>query len=392
MDSHFRRINRNMIIGWLIIVVVLLVTYVLEVVKGERSFGYLFAFMSVVVLPALLIFIIYLKKPYWKSLCYLIVPGYFVMYIFVMLTGSTALVFTYILPMLSLLILYHHPKLILFTGLASLIVNGASIYQNYRTGVLTVANSKDAEIQIALILLCFGGSYVATRLYNDITKENNNYVQILNTKNEHIQKMTMQTISAIANTLDAKDPYTEGHAKRVSSYCAQIARTMGMSETDVENIRLVALFHDIGKIGVPDSVLKKPGHLTDEEFEKMKQHTIIGGEIVRELTVVPGSYIGAKYHHERFDGSGYPEGLKEDEIPYVARVIAVADAYDAMTSNRVYRDHLEMDRVLSELEKGAGTQFDPDIVRVMTDLILEGKMENLSPDMKIENESVDISN
>ena len=386
MNSHFRRINRNMIIGWLIIVLVLLVTYVLEVVKGERSFGYLFAFMSVVVLPALLVFVLYLKKPDWKSLCYFIVPGYFVMYIFVMLTGSTTMVFTYILPMLSLLILYHHPRLILFTGLAALIVNGASIYQNYLKGVLTLANSKDAEIQIALIALCFGGSYAATRLYDDITEENRQYMQMLNTKNEQIQRMTMQTISAIANTLDAKDPYTEGHARRVSAYCVQMALELGMSKEDAENLRLVALFHDIGKVGVPDSVLKKPGRLNDEEFEEMKQHTIVGSDIIKDLSMVPGIFIGARYHHERYDGSGYPEGLKGEEIPYIARIIAVADAYDAMTTDRVYRKHLSIDQVLIELERGAGTQFDPDIVDATIKLVKSGELENLSPDMKMENE------
>ena len=371
-----------MVTGWLIIVTVLFVTYVGEVIKGERTFGYLFAFLSAVMLPAFIIFIIYLKKPDWEMLCYLIVPGYFVMYIFVMLTGSTNMVFSYILPMLSLLVLYHHPKLILMTGLASLIVNLISIGQQFYAGELNMSNSKDAEIQIALIVLCFGGSYVATRLYDDITRENNEYVQILNDKNEQIQEMTMQTIAAIANTLDAKDAYTEGHAERVSGYCEQIARKIGMSEEDVRNIRLVALFHDIGKIGVPDSVLNKPGRLTDEEFDQMKQHTVVGSEIIKDLSMIPGVIIGARYHHERYDGTGYPEKLKGEEIPYIARIIAVADAYDAMTSNRVYRKHLTKEKVLSELEKGAGTQFDPDIVSTMIDLVRTDTINNLSPDMK----------
>lgn len=217
MNSHFRRINRDMVIGWLIIVLILLVTYVVEVFKGERTLGYLVAFLSAVMLPALFVFAVYFKKPEWRSLCYLIVPGYFVMYIFVMLTGSTYLVFTYILPMLALLVLYHHPNLILGTGVASFLVNIASIVHRFKIGEFNMSNSKEAEIQVAVIVVCFGASYVAARLYDDITKQNEEYLEMLNKKNEQIQNMTTQTIGAIANALDAKDAYTEGHAERVAA-------------------------------------------------------------------------------------------------------------------------------------------------------------------------------
>ena len=381
MDSHIQRINRNMIIGWMIIVAVLFVTYVGEVIKGERTLGYLLVFMSAVLLPALFVLVMFLRKPDWKLLCCFIVPGYFVMYIFVMLTGNTYMVFSYILPMLSLLVLYHHPNLILFTGIAAFFINIISIVHNFQTGVLDLASSKDAEIQIALIVLCFGGSYVASRLYDDITKQNNEYLQMLNNKNEQIQNMTVQTISAIANTLDAKDTYTEGHAERVAAYSVQIAQKLGMSEEEINNIRFVALLHDIGKVGVPDSVLNKPGRLTDQEFDLMKQHTVVGGEIIKDLDMIKGVFIGARYHHERYDGRGYPEGLKGEDIPYIARIIAVADAYDAMTSNRVYRKHLTDEQVLSELEKGAGTQFDPKIVGTAIDMLQAGALKSISPEM-----------
>lgn len=387
MDSHFRKINQNMITGWLIIVIVLFVTYVGEVIKGERTIAYLIAFLSAVILPALFVFVVYLRKPDWKSLCYLIVPGYFVMYLFVMLTGSTYMVFSYILPMLSLLVLYHHPNLILWTGVASLIVNLVSVLLNFRAGMFNLSNSKDAEIQIALIVLCFGGSYVAAKLYDEITKQNNEYMQMLNKKNEQIQEMTTQTITAIANALDAKDTYTEGHAERVSAYSAHIAEKLGMSEEEVRNIRFVALFHDIGKIGVPDSVLNKPGRLSTEEFDQMKQHTVVGGEIIKDLDMIPGVFVGARYHHERYDGTGYPEGLKGAEIPQIARIIAVADAYDAMTTNRIYRNRLTNEQALSELEKGMGTQFDPDAVSALIDMLRTGTLKNLSPDVAEKNEA-----
>lgn len=387
MNSHLRKINRNMVTGWLVIVVVLLVTYSIEVVKGERTLSYMFSFVSVVVLPALCVLIQYLRRPDWKWLCYLIVPGYFIMYIFVMITGSTNMVFSYILPMLSLLVLYHHPDLILWTGVAAMIVNLFSIYQNFRAGVLNLSNSKDAEIQVALIALCFGGSYIAARLYDEITKQNEEYLQMLNKKNEQIREMTTQTITAIANALDAKDAYTEGHAERVAAYSAHIARKLGMSEEEAGNIRFVALFHDIGKIGVPDVVLNKPGRLTTDEYDKMKQHTIVGGEIIKDLDMIPGVYVGARYHHERYDGKGYPEGLKGEDIPYIARIIATADAFDAMTTNRIYRKRLTNEQALDELRKGMGTQFDSKVAGALIELISTGAMKNLSPDLAEDSEA-----
>lgn len=368
-----------MISGWLVIVSVLLVTYAIEVVKGARTIDYLFLFVPVVVLPALLVFLIYLKKPEWRNLSYLIVAGYFIMYLFVMLTGSTNMVFSYILPMLSLLVLYHRPKLILATGLASLAVNVISIIQHYRTGVLTIASSKDAEIQIALIVLCFGGSYVAARLYDDITRQNEEYLRMLNEKNEQIQRMTMGTIQRLVRTMDAKDTYTDDHSLRVSEYSAQIARSLGMPEKEVENVRLVALLHDVGKIVVPDAVLNKPGRLTDDEFETMKKHTVIGSDIVKDIDMIDSIAVGARNHHERYDGKGYPDGLAGTEIPYIARIIAVADAYDAMSSDRVYRSHLTTEQVLEELRKGAGSQFDPAIAQTMIRLIESERLQAPSP-------------
>ena len=381
MDSHVQKINRYMITGWLIIVGVLFVTYTVEVFKGERTVPYLIAFLMVTVLPAVIGLIIYLKKPDMKELCHIIVAGYSVMYVFVILTGSTSMVFTYILPLLSFMVLYHKPKLILSTGLAALTVNLCSIAYKFHTGVFRLENSKEAEIQIALIILCFGGSYVATKLYDEITDQNEEYLRKLNEKNEQIQDMTMQTITTIANALDAKDAYSEGHSRRVAFYSAQIAEALGMSEEEVRNIQIVALLHDIGKIGIPDAVLNKPGRLTDDEFDLMKQHTVAGNEILKDIGTIPGVDIATRSHHERYDGRGYPDGLKGDDIPFIARIIAVADSYDAMTSNRVYRKHLSYDQVMSELEKGKGTQFDPVIAQTMERLIRDGSMKNLSPDM-----------
>ena len=380
MDSQVRKLNRDLVIGWLIIVGILFVSYCGEVIKGERTVLYLCIFMIATALPAFFCWYLYWKKPERMDLRYYIVVGYFIMYLFVMLTGSTSMVFSYILPMLSFLVLYHQPNLILFTGIASFLVNIISILHKFSDGEMGLANSKDAEIQLALLFLCFGGSYVATRLYDEITKQNTDYVKMLDEKNIQIQKMSLQTIATIANTIDAKDEYTRGHSRRVSEYSAAIARELGKSEQEIQDICSIALLHDIGKIGVPDSVLNKPGKLTQEEYQLMKQHTVIGADILKDIGMLKDIDIGAKYHHERYDGKGYPDGLKGEEIPPVARIIAFADAYDAMTSNRVYRKHLSDEKVLEELKKGKGTQFDPKAVQALITLIEEHRLENIRPE------------
>jgi diguanylate cyclase (GGDEF)-like protein/putative nucleotidyltransferase with HDIG domain len=303
------------------------------------------------------------------------------MYLFSLITGSTYMVFTYILPLLSLLILYHQPKLILWTGVAGVLVNLASIGLKIRSGELTLESSKDAEIQMALILLCFGGCYAATVIYDGIHKDNLKFMAELKEKNAQNRQMTMQTIRTIVNTIDAKDEYTKGHSQRVSEYSAALAEGMGMREEDVERIRYIALLHDIGKIGVPDAILNKPGRLNSTEFALMKLHTVVGGEILKDINSLEDLDVGAKYHHERYDGKGYPDGLKGEEIPLVARIIGIADAYDAMTSNRVYRKRLSDEAVQEEIARCAGAQFDPGIAEVFLKLLKEGKLQTVSPDI-----------
>lgn len=385
VSSHSREINREMLIGWLIIDVVLTVSYLVEVIKGDRSWVYLLIFIPVITLPLLGAFIVYLQKKDWRGLCYIIVPGYFVMYLFVMITGNTPMVFSYILPLLSLLILYHHPNLILITGLLSLILNLISItlnayHINYFSSQADVP-IRDSEIQIALIVLCFGGCYFASRLYDKIAKQNYDYIAKLSDKTAQVQHMSLTTISTIANMLDAKDPYTEGHSERVAVYSSQLAKGLGIEAKQVVDIRKIALMHDIGKIGVPDHILNKPERLDDGENEIMKRHTTVGGDIIRHVTTVPGIYEGVRYHHERYDGKGYPDGLKGEDIPYVARIIAVADSFDAMTTDRVYRKHLTNEEAIKELEKGEGKQFDPAIAAKMIEMLQSGEIKNLSPDI-----------
>ena len=188
-------------------------------------------------------------------------------------------------------------------------------------------------------------------------------------------EMGNQTIIAIAKAVDAKDLRTSQHSERVSMYSAMIAREMGWKEKDCENLRKAAKMHDIGKIGVPDGVLNKPARLTDEEYTVMKSHTSQGGDILKGVTLIPHVSEGAEFHHERWDGRGYPKGLKGEEIPPYARIIGVADAFDAMTANRIYRKQLDLGYVLNELKKGRGTQFDPEADDILLRLIENGTID-----------------
>ena len=183
--------------------------------------------------------------------------------------------------------------------------------------------------------------------------------------------ITVESIQAIARTIDAKDEYTNGHSIRVGHYSRLIAQNLGMKEDEVDNIYYIALLHDIGKIAIPDSILNKPGRLTDEEFKIMKSHTTRGAKILKGISTIPQIIEGAKSHHEKYDGSGYPEGLKGEEIPFVARIICCADCFDAMASKRVYKEPFPLDDIISEFERCKGTQFDPHIADVVVKMMKE---------------------
>ncbi len=360
-DYGIEQRNRVLLIAWGIMAVVLMLGYLVEVIRQQRTPGY-FALMAVVtVIPLLICAWLRSREPESQKLYIQACIGFFVMYLFVMATGNTHLTSTYVIPFLFLLVIYHRPLLSLLTGAAALIINLVCLAVWAINDEITSANGRDEEILLILIIFCTGIAFLASLIFDAIDRSNREYVDMLDKKTKQIQNMTLQTIETIANTIDAKDDYTQGHSRRVASYSAAIAREMGMSNEEVENIRFIAMLHDIGKIGVPDSVLNKPGRLTDAEYELMKQHTVKGGEILKDIGMIPDLDVGAKCHHERYDGKGYPQGLKGEEIPKVARIIGLADAYDAMTSNRVYRQHLTNDVVMAEIKRCRGTQFDPEV-------------------------------
>ena len=191
-------------------------------------------------------------------------------------------------------------------------------------------------------------------------------------------RMGNETIFSIANAVEARDKRTGRHSLRVAEYAVLIAQELGFSDDELEHLRKTGLLHDIGKIGVPDSILNKPAELTEDEYEIMKTHTTIGSEILKDFTFIPHVDEGAKFHHERYDGTGYPTGLKGEEIPLNARIIGIADAFDAMTANRIYRKAMNIEDVKKEIKNCAGTQFDPKLAEILLKLIESGKIHTAS--------------
>ena len=187
------------------------------------------------------------------------------------------------------------------------------------------------------------------------------------------ESLSRHVVQTLAEAIDAKDTYTNGHSDRVASYSREIAKRYGYSEKAQDDIYMMGLLHDVGKIGVPDEIINKNGKLTDEEYAAIKVHPEIGDRILKKVEEMPKLSIGARWHHERYDGKGYPDGLKGEEILEEARIISVADAYDAMTSHRSYRDILPQEVVRAEIEKGKGTQFDPVFADIMLQMIDEDK-------------------
>ncbi|MCS7254428.1 MAG: GAF domain-containing protein [Armatimonadota bacterium] len=194
-------------------------------------------------------------------------------------------------------------------------------------------------------------------------------------KHEALQELFISSIRALAAALDARDPYTHGHSERVTQFTLAIAEELGMDEESKKRLELSALLHDIGKVGVEDAVLKKPGKLTEEEYELMKTHPEKGYHILRLVRQLEPHLPGVRYHHEHFDGSGYPLGLKGDEIPLDARIIAVADVFDALTSNRPYRDAYKPEDAIKMMHSEVGKHFDPKVFDAFMRAYEKGKIK-----------------
>ncbi len=209
------------------------------------------------------------------------------------------------------------------------------------------------------------------RLQTDLSCEVKKKTQEVIEQNKKLERIFMQIVKTLSGAIDAKDTYTNGHSIRVAEYSREIARRAGFQEEAQSDVYMMGLLHDVGKIGIPDAIINKPARLTDEEYSVIRNHPVVGAEILGNITEFPKLSTGAKWHHERYDGRGYPDGISGENIPAEARIIAVADAYDAMSSRRSYRDVLPQAQLREEMEKGVGTQFDPVFAQIMLTMIDE---------------------
>lgn len=191
---------------------------------------------------------------------------------------------------------------------------------------------------------------------------------------ENLYESLFSILYAFVETLEARDAYTKQHSARVTRYAATMAKALGRSDEEIEILQVAANLHDIGKIGIPDHILLKPGKLTEEEYEVIKRHPLIGSHIIGHFDMWSKEQRVIRAHHERWDGRGYPDGLKREQIPYLARIIAIADVYDALTSDRSYRTRMPVDKAVAILRENSGSQFDPEIAELFLHLLDRGDM------------------
>jgi len=237
---------------------------------------------------------------------------------------------------------------------------------------------KSSDFEQLLLLIQSGLKSVdQMKLINRINDE-------LADKNDELEKSYMDTIGILRQTVEAKDPYTRGHSDRVSEYSVLIGQKLNLDDKTLHTLKIGGLFHDIGKIGIPDSILLKESKLDDDEYSQIKNHPSIGAHILGDVAMFKDIIPIVLHHHEKFDGHGYPSQLKGEDIPYLARIAAVADTFDAMTSKRSYRNALPLDVVKDEIKRCSGTQFDPAIAEVFLDILNNdyGKIQEIQEKYK----------
>lgn len=242
----------------------------------------------------------------------------------------------------------------------------ASVLQFYFYGISLIT-------MVTALVVCVFYTYTLRYLSDTAKRAQQHELEYYKEAQKKEAALFEQTTEALAGAIDAKDKYTRGHSTRVAALSRKIAKAAGLSDRECDKVYFAALLHDIGKIGIKGEIITKPGRLTDEEYRQMTEHAVLGSRILASIKQAPYLSDAARYHHERYDGHGYPDGLKGEEIPRIARIIAVADSYDAMTSARGYNDPLEKEEAKEELRTGMGTQFDPEYAEIMIRLLDEGK-------------------
>lgn len=266
---------------------------------------------------------------------------------------------------------------IILVDFLSLIYLAFNFYNNINLVTNNISNSDFVNYNNEFSNLMFKIN-ATKQVYND-------YINSLqNIQNTELEKERLASIEILRRTVDAKDSYTRGHSDRVSKYSCLIGEKLKLCKEDIELLKIGGLFHDIGKIGIPDNILLKTEKLTNDEYNEIKKHPLIGSHILENSNIFKNIIPIVLYHHEKFDGTGYPKKLKGTNIPFLSRIVAVADSFDAMTSKRAYRNSLPLNIVKLEFEKYSGTQFDPKIVKVFLE-ILENNFEEIK---KIQNEII----
>lgn len=260
---------------------------------------------------------------------------------------------------------YHLALVGMVIALVSVLIEMVSVYF-----VVTISG---LFIGIGLVILLFLNLIRTVRSVRNL--ERLRQKKELESRRRQTERISLQTIKTLSVTVETKNVYTNGHSQRVADYSALIAGALGWDDKRINNLRNAAYMHDVGMIGIPDSIVNKPTRLTEEEYAIIQRHTLIGADILKDITLIEHVAEVAHYHHERYDGTGYPEGIAGEEIPIEARIVAVADSYDAMNSKRIYRNALEKEKIIEELESCSGTQFDPVIAELFVRLIREGKVD-----------------
>lgn len=321
-------------------------------------------------------------KKIFQSICFIALLNFIICtilhltsiadYIETMPAAHAILIITFLAVIITFLIGYWNHRsrsdCLLFFGLLitmlSVIFEAISVY--YKVSVSGVF------VGIAILILLFMNVIYTIHIIRDIIKHQQQ--EELDKRKKNIEEMSLQLMQMLSTTIEAKDEYTKGHSHRVAEYSVLIARELGWNEKELSNLKNAAHLHDIGKIAIPDTILNKPSKLSEEEFSIIKEHTIIGANILKNISLIDHVQEIVRNHHERYDGNGYPDGLKGKKIPLHARIVAVADSYDAMNSQRIYRNQLPPEKIIQELENNKGTQFDPEITDIFLKLLREDRI------------------
>lgn len=321
-------------------------------------------------------------KKIFQSICFIALLNFIICtilhltgvadYIETMPAAHAILIITFLAVILTFWIRYWNHRsrsdCLLFFGLLitmlSVIFEAISVY--YKVSVSGVF------VGIAILILLFINVIYTIHIIRDIIKRQQQ--EELDKRKKNIEEMSLQLMQMLSTTIEAKDEYTKGHSHRVAEYSVLIARELGWNEKELSNLKNAAHLHDIGKIAIPDTILNKPSKLSEEEFSIIKKHTIIGANILKNISLIDHVQEIVRNHHERYDGNGYPDGLKGKEIPLHARIVTVADSYDAMSSQRIYRNQLPPEKIIQELENNKGTQFDPEITDIFLKLLREDRI------------------